>query len=55
LAKFTANAPGLVPGQQLGRRAALRLIVEIEIAERLAAGVTDKLWGISDIVKVLED
>ncbi len=37
------------------RRAALRLIVKVKITERLTTGVTDKLWGNSDIVKVLED
>ena len=32
-----------------------RLDVEQRVTPAMAAGVTDRLWGIGDIVKVLED
>jgi hypothetical protein len=55
LGEVRRHAAGVVAGQPVGCRAALRLIVKVKITERLAAGATDKFWGISDIVKVLED
>jgi hypothetical protein len=40
LAMLTAM-PGLVAGEELGRRAATRLLLEIDVGERLVAGVAD--------------
>jgi hypothetical protein len=41
LSEVRRHAAGLVLGQPVGRRAALRLIVKIEIAERLPVRVFD--------------
>ena len=35
------DAPGLVAGEQLGRCAAARLLLEIDVGERLPVGVAD--------------
>ena len=40
-ADVRGDPPGLVTGEQLSRRASARLVLEIEIAERLSAGVAD--------------
>ena len=40
------DAPGLVAGEQLGRRAPSRLILEIDIGQRLTAGVADDEAGV---------
>jgi hypothetical protein len=45
LAMLTAT-PGLVAGEQLGRRAASRLILEVNVGERLAAVVADDEAGV---------
>jgi hypothetical protein len=38
LAIFAAIAPGLVAGEEVRRRATARLILEIDVGERLPAG-----------------
>jgi len=41
LIEFSRHPPRLVPGQPVGRRAALGLVVKVEIGERLPRGVAD--------------
>jgi hypothetical protein len=38
-------APGLVAGEELGRRSPSRLILEIDVGERLPVGVADDEAG----------
>ena len=35
------DAPGLVAGEQLGRRTPSRLLLEVDVRERLPVGVAD--------------
>jgi hypothetical protein len=50
---FTDVAPSVIELVEFRMRRASSLVSRFTPA--MAAGVTDKLWGISDIVKVLED
>ena len=40
------DAPGLVAGEQIGRRAPSRLVLEIDVGERLPVGVADDEAGV---------
>jgi len=46
LGDVCGDAPRLVAGEQLGRRAASRLILEVNVGERLAAVVADDEAGV---------
>ena len=43
---FGGNPPGLVVSEQLGRRSTTRLVLEIDVGERLPIGVADDEAGV---------
>jgi hypothetical protein len=46
LGDVRGDAPGLVAGEQLGRRPPCRLLLEIDVGERLPVGVADDEAGV---------
>jgi hypothetical protein len=46
LGDIGGDAPGLVAGEQLGRRSTTRLLLEIHVGERLPVGVADDETGV---------
>ena len=46
LSNVGPDPPRLVAGEQLGRRTSFRLLLEIEVGERLPVGVADDEAGV---------